>query len=158
MKITFVSDNECLVCSEVFAKKSEAEEHYMEVHLKIRYLCDICKAYFAKNDDLKEHCALMHNPNTTNQSKRISATRGATDGPAFPHINARDTVEKFSEKLCAICHKHFETFSDTRDHLSSAHNIKIWVCDICDKGYMHYKSLIHHQESHLEVEENENVS
>lgn len=137
-----------MACSEVFARKSEAEQHYMETHLKIRYLCDICKAHFSVSEDLKKHSSLMHNPVTP--SKRMSARRGAIDEPAISPPEARSIVAKFNEKLCAICHKHFKTFSDTRDHYTSAHDTKIYSCDICNKAYMHFRSLKNHQESHLE--------
>lgn len=157
---TFVNGNVCQVCNEDFANNAEAVQHYTECHLKVKHLCDICPGVnFARKDDLQKHRAEMHMAGTSIKSERgITAKNQKEVKPVILQPDSRTISAKFNQKMCAFCNQRFKTVSDTRDHLMAVHATEIYVCDVCDRGYILYKSLQTHQYSHSAENHSENVS
>lgn len=155
-----------MVCDQELAGKSEALQHYMESHLKVRYLCDMCQSHFSRSDDLKEHeqtCTLIHQLTSPIKSERIQSKKCATNEIVSSTPDSRTILAKFNEKMCAICQKEFKTINAIHHHLELVHDVKTWLCERCDvgHGYLHYKSLRTHYEMHYaenDSDGSENVS
>lgn len=132
--VPFFRKDKCLLCKAVNLNESEVLQHYMEMHLHTKYVCDICQSHFPSDAKLKEHTELRHS--LVNSMK----TRAATEAKI---------QENFNKKLCAIDMQHFETINEIRDHFLFAHKeYKLFQCDECDECYLNSRLLKDHQKLH----------
>lgn len=105
-----------------------------------------------------KHYEIEHNPVTQIKTERNAFGSRSFNIPLISTLESRTVAAKFNEKICAICSKHFNTAKSVHDHLWSTHQIKIWMCDVCERGYIYEKSMRTHSAIHSSKVKIEKVS
>ena len=132
----------CSICSYVFWKQSDLDEHVASVHegkkleiykyslkdekSEMAFPCYFCSEVFEKKDDCKQHALSFHG------IKILENQESPTDS------NTSENKENLFCPICPICSKRFQNEYDLDSHIVSTHQVKIlenFKCHICFKVF-----------------------
>lgn len=103
--------------------------------MRCAYICDICVKCFDKRENYDLHRADQH-PHATILAPKPTFERSKCDKFKL--------VKEFNKKRCIDCQISFETLTDIVDHFQTEHQLHIYTCEKCEKGYTHHTSLSQH--------------
>ncbi|CAF4940141.1 unnamed protein product [Pieris macdunnoughi] len=139
--------HKCKQCDEVFPTKLKLRYHVITKHNKtdkrIRRKCPHCLERFTEHYRKMTHLREAHGITFSFDCRFCSEV--------FPTRKAltKHTTQHHTQKIqCTICGKCFGTNTLLKRHMRGHIGERNFVCDICQKAYMHEKSLRQHMHVH----------
>ncbi|KAM4688658.1 ras-responsive element-binding protein 1 isoform 2-T2 [Discoglossus pictus] len=135
----------CALCLKEFPCKSSLDGH-MESHPEASLKCDTCCISFRTHRGMLRHNAVIHKLLPRDPSGKPFIQNNPSIPAGFNDLGFTDfSCRKFPIISQGWCE------TNLRRCISEFHR---FICDVCDKAFPMYSSLIRHKESHKEVQPN----
>ena len=150
-RVTNGKATKCSHCQEEFQTKKSFDEHHIEKHPGLPWICQICNKEKQDKKAYYRHIYLRHNrPFACSSCNYKSDTvKKIIDHVKLNHViyngfHIRKIIEK---KKCHYCNELYETISQYFDHHAQAHPDQLYVC--CDNTYSYKNNYkIHRRKFH----------
>lgn len=142
----------CCQCDEVFLKKNEVKQHFVDEHIDVRplirptydYICYLCWEIFDSMDSLLTH--LKQPDMKVHKCETCTNFSALTIDMLRRHKKLVHGIEEIFQ--CEMCPREFNHFSSLKGHRDKVHYKITYVCDVCGKAFKNVDNLRGHKNVH----------
>ncbi|CAK9795082.1 Zinc finger protein 420 [Anthophora quadrimaculata] len=124
----------CRYCTKRYVNEKSLQKH-LQIHVEKKFVCNVCNMKFFRQDRLQSH---KHRYGHDDDSASLEVQKPSDDKSAIKLINSwiREELDSDNEEKgfpCNICGKSYDTKKSLLKHQSSMHNSDDEDCATCGK-------------------------
>ena len=140
--------HECKLCaSGKYQTEDKLQQHILDDHSGVEYLCDQCPITFSNATLRNGHLSRVHGQKNVKceQCDMMFFAKGLMKA----HLNSVHLKTK--KKTCPVCGETFNAYSDTDGfiaHMNRHNNVRPFSCEVCGKDFLSSGALQKHLRAH----------
>lgn len=138
---------QCDVCEKVFRCNNSKNEHYANVHMKVkRHRCPQCPETFRNYFQRSKHISTIHGMKLKEFKCDLCPKVFTASGKLGVHIRTMHLKEK--RHACDVCEWKFYSKSELKYHMIKHSGERKFQCNVCNKAYARKYTLREHMRIH----------